>query len=246
MSTPPQVRQTSAISVLYAAPRRTALTWVFLAISALALTIFAVGLARAALVACGINVFGLQRSNCVERWPPPPTRDDQQTVTLKAEAEHLGRTLDQLRRQLAARPVCPAAPAQREAQAPALTDQAWQSRSVEALQGCWVLSSDYRLHNEVTNIVTTVTSWQLCFDSQGRGSQEIRQSDGAECRAPLTATFPDAQTLQILEEEGVRCSDNTQIFKREIRCEKSSAAAVNCSIYQPERQSRVTASLRRQ
>lgn len=184
-----------------------------------------------------------------------PSRNDEIGSALSAESEQLRRNLDQLRRQLAAAPLCPTDPPPRQpeppeppkrAQAPALDEQAWQNRSVEALQGCWSLTSDYRLENVSTGVISTVTRWRVCFDAQGRGNQDIQLSNGAQCNAPLTATFPDSQTLQIIEQRGVACSDKTTIYKREIRCARSSASSISCQTYQPETQGRDVATLQRE
>src|SRR5262245_45634435 len=94
--TAPQASPASMTRIVHAAPRYTTPIWFALALSALVLTAFAVALARAGLVACGINVFGLEMSNCLQPQLATPATDDRLAAALQ-EAEQLGRTLDQLR-----------------------------------------------------------------------------------------------------------------------------------------------------
>ena len=248
---PPDAHQAAPQRV----PRRTVWDVVALAGSALALLVFSVGLARSALFACGFGGFGIWMSNCPN--VSAPLRNSASASTrlagLEAESEQLERQLRQARDNLGQRPACPpeqekranaqpvrptpAAPASPPVTGPAIDNRVWSQQEVAALEGCWELSSDYRLRNVSTNVVSTVSAWSVCLEKSGRGTQKLIMSDNTMCEAPIKAGFPSADKLELQDEDRVKCNNGTEIFRRDISCVRQSSAVVQCESHQPERES---------
>ena len=83
--------------------------------------------------------------------------------------------------------------------------------------------------------MSDAVSWEMCFDSLGRGDQEIVMSDGATCSEPVTAIFLEDGRLQIDDQGNVHCSDGSYIFQRNITCNLEPGGEAACQSRQPER-----------
>ena len=116
----------------------------------------------------------------------------------------------------------------------ALDAEKWEEKDISVLEGCWDLSSDYRLENHDTGEITSVESWEMCFDSHGNGDQQIVMSDGDECAADTLASFVEDGRLQISDLDDVQCTGNFYIYRRIMHCELEPNGEAACISQQPE------------
>ena len=119
-----------------------------------------------------------------------------------------------------------------------LDAEKWEEKDISVLEGCWDLSSDYRLRDRNTGERVSVESWEMCFDSTGNGGQQIVMSDGAECTADTLASFLEDGRLQISDLDNVQCTGGFYIYRRIMRCELESNGEAACISQQPETGSR--------
>jgi hypothetical protein len=138
-----------------------------------------------------------------------------------------------------ARPEPPAAPAP-----DAIDPERWRERDVSLLEGCWMLDSDYSVTNVDTGQTLNVSYWRACFDAGGRGSQELRFSNGATCEAPMRAEFR-GEELRLHDGANVACSDGSELFERTIDCRLDDQGRAQCLSRQGERGGAANVRLRR-
>ena len=115
-----------------------------------------------------------------------------------------------------------------------LDAERWREQDIALLEGCWSLASDYRLRNSESGSVTEVESWRMCFDAEGRGEQQIAQTDGAQCTGEVSASFADDGQLQVSDDADVECTDS-YIFRRVMTCTLEPNGEAICQSRQPER-----------
>ena len=204
------------------------------------LIVLALALAYTVLPVCGVRLGSLGTLQFC-----PLAASGGLSPALAEEAERqavLKERLRGLERRLAALPACPPPPAQAEPETAqpepepeGLDPDRWRERDTALLKGCWALSSDYSVRDDRTGVVTRVDSWEMCFDSEGRGEQKFRLSDGRECEANVAAAFLDDGRLRINDDDNVRCTRGSYIYRRVIDCELEPNREAACESMQPGR-----------
>ena len=179
-------------------PKSSPLSWVAMAVSAVALTLAAYAIARVSLVACGYGLFGLAYSNCPETPAPivqPVDEEAERAAALEAESEQLERQLRQVRAAIAQTPNCPVPPPLRRAEAPPPPTPPVQEalklpRTTAELKGCWQsdrgdiqLTSDDESRRPTGNVRIC-----YCFGDTGNGSITLVYTDQVVCRGQISAT----------------------------------------------------------
>ena len=193
--------------------------------------------AAAVLPGCGIRLGSLGRLDfCVSRAVAGPSPALVAELDRSAALEERVRGLE---RRLAGLPACRPPPA-----ATASPNQnripidwmpsAGRSRDMSLLEGCWSLASQYTIRNQSTGVVSSVDTWEMCFDTEGRGQQHLVFEGGAVCSGALTAAFREDGQLEINDEANVQCSDNSYIYRRIITCGLEPNGEAGCRDYQPE------------
>lgn len=189
---------------------------------------------RALLPACAtatpLSLFG----SCPAADPPPAAR----AAAVEVErGRSLQAQIDMLERELAARSDCTpqeirraAPPRQAEAEPPAIDQERWEQRDVGLLEGCWRLHSDYRVTHRDTGESVTVPYWRACFDAQGRGTQNIRMSDGTTCEGSVRAEFRENGKLRLRDAGDTPCSGGRRLLRRDGDCDLDGAGGANCEL----------------
>ncbi|WP_172331644.1 hypothetical protein [Mangrovicoccus sp. HB161399] len=126
----------------------------------------------------------------------------------------------------------------------ALDPADWRRGDLEALYGCWDLSTLYQTRNTETGDEVGYPAWQICFDAKGNGLQKMRDMDGVACEGPVKGGFTEAGALQIEEAENLPCGDGGYIHRREFTC-TATAGAASCDTLQPETGGRMAVEFRR-
>ncbi len=182
--------------------------------------------------ACGLDLgpFG-QLDHC----PPASVRSTELDGETQRQALLTDR-LNGLQRQLAMLPDCPPPlpPPEPSPDPDRLDAEKWQESDITLLEGCWSLASDLSFEDIETGEVSDAVSWEMCFDSLGRGDQEIAMSDGATCSGPVTASFLEDGRLRIEDHGDVHCSDGFYIYRRIITCELEPGGEAACQSLSPE------------
>ncbi|PJE36262.1 hypothetical protein CVM52_12840 [Pseudooceanicola lipolyticus] len=112
------------------------------------------------------------------------------------------------------------------------------------MEGCWQLSSDYDVRDIRSSRVTRFRYWQICFDANGNGREEMRATDGTRCRGSLSGRLSNGR-LTMREPGNLQCDNGSEIFRRDITCALDARGNANCDTYQPEINGRGSAVLRR-
>ena len=113
------------------------------------------------------------------------------------------------------------------------------------MEGCWLLSSDYAVREIRTGEITRFRYWRICFDRNGRGTEEMRSTTGVVCKGRLSGRMPGNGRLLMSEPGDLRCDNDSSIFRREITCRLDDRGRAQCDTYQPETNGRGAATLRR-
>ena len=116
-----------------------------------------------------------------------------------------------------------------------LDTERWHEQDISLLEGCWSLASDYRLRDSDTGSVVEVESWRMCFDAEGRGDQQLDQSDGATCEGEVTASFDDDGHLRVSDQANVQCTLGYYIYRRVMNCALEPNGEASCQSRQPDR-----------
>lgn len=111
----------------------------------------------------------------------------------------------------------------------------WEEQDIQMLEGCWQLDSHYQTQDVQTGAVSTVASWNMCFDADGVGSQTLQFDSGTTCRSETTARFNTAGQLEITDESNVNCSDQSYIYQRVMTCDLQPDGTASCQSRQPSR-----------
>ena len=129
---------------------------------------------------------------------------------------------------------------------PEIDVEAWEDRDVTLLEGCWMLDSDYQLADEDTGAISKVVAWEMCFGSDGSGSQTLKFDDGTLCRSSqVTAAFDDDGNLIMSDNTNVSCEDTWFIYERTMTCVLDAAGTASCVSSQEETGSRTPVRLHR-
>ena len=111
----------------------------------------------------------------------------------------------------------------------------WEEQDIQMLEGCWQLDSHYQTQDVQTGAVSTVASWNMCFDADGVGSQTLQFDNGKTCRSGTTARFNAAGQLEIRDNSNVNCSDRSYIYQRVMTCDLQPDGTASCQSRQPSR-----------
>lgn len=153
----------------------------------------------------------------------------QRLAALSTERSALQQRIFDLERELSAAQ-CVAIPYDPEAP---LGDDFWNSRDLGYLRGCWDLDSTYRTRDVDTGAIRSYSQWQMCFDTQGNGTQVMRSGDGIVCEGAVKAGFVNEE-LGFTEPGNMMCSDGGYIHQRQIGCTRADGGTAMCSTVQPE------------
>ena len=179
---------------------------------------------------CGLDLGPLGR---LDHCPPASERPAELNTEIERQALLTDR-LNGLQLQLAMLPDCPPPPPEPSPDPDRLDAEKWQESDITLLDGCWSLASDLSFEDIETREVSDAVSWEMCFDSLGRGDQEIVMSDGATCSGPVTASFLEDGRLRIEDHGDVHCSDGFYIYRRIITCELEPGGEAACQSLSPE------------
>ena len=229
-----------------------------LALLAVAVALVTTVVAALLLPACSLG--GLTLSNAcraLDEGPDTALQDDLAVRRATLEAE-----IAVLQRRVAALPACqrvdaaapqfavPEPPAAPPAEPPptsappsvrpprpepprGLDEERWRDRDLTMLKGCWSLDSSYTMVDGRTGRPRGVRSWQMCFDSQGRGQETQIFTDGARCAGPITAQFQANGRLRVDENTDVPCGDGSRITRRRTTCQIAAGGRAQCQNMHP-------------
>lgn len=106
---------------------------------------------------------------------------------------------------------------------------------VSVLDGCWQLQQSLTFRYLDTGHETTFDRWQMCFDTQGNGSQIMTSTDGrVVCEGNVPGDFSSSGSLRITEPGNLQCNDGTFIYRRDITCDIDESGFLACQAKQPE------------
>ena len=192
----------------------------------------------ALLQACAL---GLPFLSHLSACTPKSTLDARVSLAVLAtNRDDLSRRIFELERELGARQ-CTALLA--DPTAP-LNDDGWANKDLSMLYGCWNLDTTYRTRNVDTGTIRTYNHWQMCFDTEGKGSQVMRATDGTTCEGDVTAQF-SGNGLGLIEPGNLACSDGGYIHQRQIACVPAAGGRASCDTLQPETKGAATVGFER-
>lgn len=148
---------------------------------------------------------------------------------LSVKRDDLSRRIFELERELAGRQ-CTALLA--DPTAP-LTDEGWANKDLSMLYGCWNLDTTYRTRSVDNGSIRTYNQWQMCFDTEGKGTHVMRATDGMICQGDITAQF-SGNGLSLIEPGNLACQDGGYIHQRQISCVAADGGRALCDTLQPE------------
>ena len=90
-------------------------------------------------------------------------------------------------------PVAPPAPPRAD-----LPRERWDQRDLSMFEGCWNLYTTLFVFNGDRTRRSGVSSWRMCFDRGGVGTQNVALEDGRRCTGPLAAAF-DNEVFRVSE-----------------------------------------------
>jgi hypothetical protein len=122
----------------------------------------------------------------------------------------------------------PAPPPQRaETPPPALPQDRWNRHDLSLLEGCWSRITNMTIEETATGAKLPVSSWRICFDAHGSGTQTIVLQDGTRCAGPLRATFADDQ--MVTDAARAACHGRISYFVRSRQeCVRTSDEEAEC------------------
>ncbi|MEM9433026.1 MAG: hypothetical protein AAGA12_03830 [Pseudomonadota bacterium] len=129
--------------------------------------------------------------------------------------------------------------------APEIDRDAWERGDLNALTGCWDLETQLRVRSVTTGRITLYNQWNMCFESDGTGSEIMRATDGATCEGPVSGAFNGAGQLVIEEPANLQCSSGSSIFRRISTCTLRADGKATCSVFQPAQNITSTVRLQR-
>jgi hypothetical protein len=99
------------------------------------------------------------------------------------------------------------------------------------LEGCWRNTTDLTTHDVNTGQPNPVQRWEMCFDRNGQGRQNILWADGERCQGPLQARFEGGQ---MFIEEKDRCTGRRSLFQGRSACRRINDSEADCTRTQIE------------
>lgn len=216
---------------------------------AVVLVVLIGALAYLVLQSCGVRVpFTAWAVSVCDTVEDRTQRDmlaaiDLQNSDLAQQIKHLERKLGTLHCKAEA-PLPPLPDLKKPMPPSGLTEDAFDDNDIAVMQGCWELSSNYDVREINTGEITRFRYWQICFDANGNGHEEMRATNGVTCKGPLKGQLND-ETLTMREPGKLQCSNDSSIFRRDITCRLNGKGGANCETLQPEINGRGAATLRR-
>lgn len=125
----------------------------------------------------------------------------------------------------AAPPVAPPAPPPAPPRADLPQDR-WDRRDLAMFEGCWNLYTSMSLFNEDRTRRSAVTTWRMCFDRGGQGTQTVAAEDGRGCTGPITAQF-DGNAFKVTEPTNCR-GPNLVLTRSERVCTRLTDTEADC------------------
>ncbi len=192
--------------------------------------------AFALLPACGARLPFLG-GNCPA---PEVIAAEERLSALGAEREDLIRRVSALEREVgvldcvAATDEPPATASVPPATEPAIDAEAWNSRDLSLLEGCWALDSTFQTVNTQTGVTSRYTTWRMCFGANGTGREEMTSDTGVTCAGSVAASFDAGGGLVIEEPGNLMCGDGAFIYRMVSRCGLNPDGTAACRIEQPE------------
>lgn len=110
-----------------------------------------------------------------------------------------------------------------------LDAEQWEDQDIQVLEGCWALDSHYQVREVNSGEISTVASWNMCFDANGVGNQTLQFDGGTSCRSGTTANFNSSGQLEIRDDSDVNCSDRSYIFRRVMTCDLQTDGTASCT-----------------
>ncbi|MFC3117668.1 hypothetical protein [Jhaorihella thermophila] len=126
-----------------------------------------------------------------------------------------------------------------------LDPEAFDKEDISVMEGCWLLSSDYAARDIDTGAITRFNYWRICFDRNGRGTEEMRATNGISWKGRISGRMPGNGRLTMREPGNLRCGNGMYVFRRDITCSLDAKGLAQCDTYQPETNGRGSATLRR-
>lgn len=109
-----------------------------------------------------------------------------------------------------------------------LEEEDFEDEDLSSLEGCWNLASDYTITNPDTGESAQTESWQMCFDSDGRGTQTLEFENGLTCEGRVQAQFEPDGSLRIIDLGNVPCENGLVIVQRVVECSRQPDGSVDC------------------
>ncbi|WP_282605701.1 hypothetical protein [Pelagibius sp. Alg239-R121] len=221
---------TPPVTVLQMAPVATtappAFSWLWW-LGWLLLAVMLAWLLVLALPACGIAGFGFMNFCARAELPIEPETDE--PADLEAEIAALERSVADAERQCivtAERPEPSGPPAPAE---PTI-EEAIRDRDTSKLAGCWALESDYTLYDGGRkDRPLKVSNWNICFDGEGGGDQELGFTNGMTCKGTVSASVEDDGRLSVLDNSNFPCTPRGQVQRRRTLCNVGQESKASCS-----------------
>ncbi len=116
-----------------------------------------------------------------------------------------------------------------------LAPDAFDNDDIAAMKGCWQLDSNMTTRDVRTGAISKVRSWRICLDANGRGTEDMRFTNGAVCKGSVTAKLPGNGTFSIHQTRDLRCSDGRTIFRIDAYCRLDSSGRASCPTRQQGR-----------
>ncbi|MBT3143072.1 hypothetical protein DS909_18585 [Phaeobacter gallaeciensis] len=170
---------------------------------------------------------------------------DQDAIALTQRIQSLEQRLARLQCKADPPPPPPPPPPPKPKTPSGLKPDAFDEADISVMEGCWELSSDYAVREINTGQITRFKYWRICFDKNGRGTEQMRSTNGVRCNGRLTGRMPGNGVLTMREPGNLKCDNDSSIFRRDITCRIDSRGRANCDTYQPETNGRSSATLRR-
>ena len=207
---------------------------VLIALGSAALVVVITALGVLLLPACGIHS---SVASTWLAWCPAEARQltEERLATIWNSNHDLRRRILERERELASMQCEPQTASVAQLPLPAaISHDDWNARDVGLLEGCWSLDTRFSTEDQETGVVSIYDIWNMCFDSQGLGTEEMRSSSGSTCAGEISAHFDADGSLMIEEPGDLQCSDGAYIFQLLSRCSLYDDGTAGCVVNQPE------------
>lgn len=108
-----------------------------------------------------------------------------------------------------------------------LPRERWDQRDLSMFEGCWSLYTSLSVFNEDRTRRSGVSSWRMCFDRNGGGTQTVALEDNRRCTGPLAATF-DNDVFRVTE-PGQCTGEGLNLGRSDRLCRRLSDTEADCT-----------------